>query len=111
MAGVDYMEWGMDVEEWEHDDELPPPHLLADGDNEEEKEEFMERQLEQNISCNNKPQDDSGSGRVDDGEVGYPEMVQWRRRRIGSVAPSCYYADMLAKGEGEELGGKGKGKA
>ncbi|TYJ47048.1 hypothetical protein E1A91_A02G160600v1 [Gossypium mustelinum] len=71
MARVDYVEWGMDVEEWEHDDELPPPHLLADGDNEEEKEEFMERQLEQNIGCNNKPEDDSGSGRVDDdGEVG-----------------------------------------
>lgn len=65
MAGVDYMEWGMDVEEWERDDELPPPHLLADRDVEEEEEkEFMQRQLEQNISCNNKPEDDSGSGRM-----------------------------------------------
>lgn len=46
MAGVDYMEWGMDIEESERDDEeeLPPPHLLADDNDEEEEEkeeEFM----------------------------------------------------------------------
>ncbi|EEF29550.1 conserved hypothetical protein [Ricinus communis] len=33
MAGVDHLEWGMDVEEWERQDLLPPaPHLLADDD-------------------------------------------------------------------------------
>ncbi|KAK5785295.1 uncharacterized protein LOC128283873 [Gossypium arboreum] len=42
MAGVDYVEWGLDIEEWEREDELPPPHLLAD-DNEKEEEEFMKR--------------------------------------------------------------------
>ncbi|GAY59531.1 hypothetical protein CUMW_195180 [Citrus unshiu] len=40
MAGADYHESGIDVEEWEREDiELePPPHLLA---NEEEKEEYF----------------------------------------------------------------------
>ena len=33
MAGTDYLEWGMDVEEWErYDVEPTPPHLLADDD-------------------------------------------------------------------------------
>ncbi|OMO56120.1 hypothetical protein CCACVL1_26746 [Corchorus capsularis] len=38
MAGIDYVEWGMDIEEWEEDDDLnfPPAHLLAD-DNEVEE--------------------------------------------------------------------------
>ncbi|OMO73101.1 Tetratricopeptide-like helical [Corchorus olitorius] len=32
MAGIDCVEWGMDIEEWEEDDDLnfPPAHLLAD---------------------------------------------------------------------------------
>ncbi|KAL5751503.1 hypothetical protein ACOSP7_021712 [Xanthoceras sorbifolium] len=32
MAGVEYVEWGMDVEEWEREDSdaPPPPHLLAE---------------------------------------------------------------------------------
>ena len=31
MAGIDYIEWGMDVDEWERFDVEPtPPHLLAD---------------------------------------------------------------------------------
>ncbi|KAH1082664.1 hypothetical protein J1N35_022425 [Gossypium stocksii] len=42
MAGVDYVEWGLDIEEWERDDELPPPHLLAHN-NENEEEGFMKR--------------------------------------------------------------------
>ncbi|MBA0741924.1 hypothetical protein Gogos_015042 [Gossypium gossypioides] len=42
MAGVDYVERGLDIEEWERDDELPPPHLLAHN-NEKEEEEFMKR--------------------------------------------------------------------
>ncbi|XP_039053512.1 uncharacterized protein LOC120195609 [Hibiscus syriacus] len=37
MAGADYNEWGLDIEEWEDDDDLqcPPPHLLADEKEEE----------------------------------------------------------------------------
>ncbi|GKV23431.1 hypothetical protein SLEP1_g33160 [Rubroshorea leprosula] len=36
MADADYVEWGIDMEEWEQGEmERPPPHLLAD---EEEKE-------------------------------------------------------------------------
>ncbi|XWS33336.1 hypothetical protein CRYUN_Cryun22dG0073100 [Craigia yunnanensis] len=80
MAGVDFMEWGMDIEEWKRDDKLPPPHLLADN----EAEEFMKGQFEQGCSCinnsslpsNNNAEDDSASERVN--ELGYPEEVQWR---------------------------------
>lgn len=49
MAGVDYVEWGLDIEEWEGDDELPPPHLLAD-DNENE-EEFKKRHAYARQGC------------------------------------------------------------
>ncbi|KAL9461948.1 hypothetical protein AB3S75_000022 [Citrus x aurantiifolia] len=35
MTGADYVEWGMDVEEWERDDNLTPPHLLAEEEEEE----------------------------------------------------------------------------
>ncbi|KAL4368580.1 hypothetical protein GQ457_05G014620 [Hibiscus cannabinus] len=74
MAGVDYMEWGMYIEEWERDDELPPPHLLAHADGEEEEEEFMRRRFHR--KNNNKNVEDDGG----DHEVGYRGMVQWRRR-------------------------------
>ncbi|XWS44947.1 hypothetical protein CRYUN_Cryun15aG0093900 [Craigia yunnanensis] len=46
MAEVDYMEWSMDIEEWERHDEVTPPHLLAD----DEEEEFMKGQFEQSCS-------------------------------------------------------------
>ncbi|WRX09878.1 hypothetical protein QQP08_002365 [Theobroma cacao] len=37
MAGIDYLEWGMDTEEWEQDGlDLPPAHLLAEEEGEEE---------------------------------------------------------------------------
>ncbi|KAK4840141.1 hypothetical protein QYF36_000797 [Acer negundo] len=40
MAGVDYVEWGMNVEEWEQEDsELTPPHLLAEEKEEEEQQQ------------------------------------------------------------------------
>ncbi|OMO67120.1 hypothetical protein CCACVL1_20782 [Corchorus capsularis] len=40
MAGADYVEWGMDIEEWEHEDhqDLTPAYLLADEEEEEEQE-------------------------------------------------------------------------
>ncbi|KAK2655699.1 hypothetical protein Ddye_008751 [Dipteronia dyeriana] len=39
MAGVDYVEWGLHVEEWEREDsELPPPHLLAEEEEEEQQQ-------------------------------------------------------------------------
>ncbi|GMI67942.1 hypothetical protein HRI_000463500 [Hibiscus trionum] len=80
MAGVDYMEWGMDIEEWECDHELPPPHLLADCD---EEDELMKRQFRRSCSGNNNnnnPQDDSGGERVSHQELGYPDMVEWKKR-------------------------------
>ncbi|OMO56121.1 hypothetical protein CCACVL1_26747 [Corchorus capsularis] len=41
MAGADYVEWGMNIEEWEHEDQdLTPAYLLAD---EEEEEETIEK--------------------------------------------------------------------
>ena len=40
MAGVDYNEWGMDLEEWERIEDGPPaPHLYADEFEEYEYEE------------------------------------------------------------------------
>ncbi|KAJ0082097.1 hypothetical protein Patl1_12412 [Pistacia atlantica] len=40
MAGTDYAEWGMDFEEWEHREDLepPPPHLLADEEDDVRRE-------------------------------------------------------------------------
>lgn len=39
MAGADYLEYGKDIEEWEHEDLEPtPPHLLADDDDDEEED-------------------------------------------------------------------------
>ncbi|KAG8497353.1 hypothetical protein CXB51_008622 [Gossypium anomalum] len=44
MAGVDYNEWGLDIEKWEGDDDsqCPPPHLLAE-ENEEEPARVVEQ--------------------------------------------------------------------
>ncbi|MBA0707154.1 hypothetical protein Golax_019228, partial [Gossypium laxum] len=44
MAGVDYNEWGLDIEKWEDDDDsqCPPPHLLAEK-NEEEPARVVEQ--------------------------------------------------------------------
>ncbi|KAL7230689.1 hypothetical protein ACSBR2_009047 [Camellia fascicularis] len=40
MSGANYLEFGMDVEEWERLDSVLPPHLYAeDEDKEEEREE------------------------------------------------------------------------
>ncbi|KAI3798569.1 hypothetical protein L1987_33846 [Smallanthus sonchifolius] len=40
MAGVDYNEWGMDIEEWERmETGPPPPHLYADDYDQEHKHE------------------------------------------------------------------------
>ncbi|XVF61614.1 hypothetical protein PTKIN_Ptkin08bG0144800 [Pterospermum kingtungense] len=48
MEGVDYNEWGLDIEKWEDDDdsEWLPPHLVAD---QEEKDEEPERVVKQGI--------------------------------------------------------------
>lgn len=39
MAGVDYQEWGLSIEEWELQESVVPPHLLADDFEDEEEEE------------------------------------------------------------------------
>lgn len=50
MAGVDHVEWGMDVEEWEREDveSEPPLHLFAEEEEEAEKEE--EEALEDEVT-------------------------------------------------------------
>ena len=46
MAGVDYIEWGMDVEEWERENsELPPPHLLAEEEEEKQQQHCESRDI------------------------------------------------------------------
>ncbi|XVF15215.1 hypothetical protein REPUB_Repub09cG0131500 [Reevesia pubescens] len=37
MAGTDYIEWGMGIEEWEQELEFPPAYLLADEEEGEEE--------------------------------------------------------------------------
>ncbi|XP_010526659.1 PREDICTED: prostatic spermine-binding protein [Tarenaya hassleriana] len=57
MAGADYRQWGLDIEEWEDQDsdvDHVPPHLLADDD-EEEQEEHDDHQ----------PRDDEDGDRCD----------------------------------------------
>lgn len=39
MAGVDYQEWGLSIEELELQESVVPPHLLADDFEDEEEEE------------------------------------------------------------------------
>ncbi|CAL9233471.1 unnamed protein product [Arabidopsis halleri] len=41
MAGVDYQEWGLSIEEWELQESVVPPHLLADDFEEKEQEEEL----------------------------------------------------------------------
>ncbi|KAJ0083014.1 hypothetical protein Patl1_12403 [Pistacia atlantica] len=56
MVGVDHVEWGMNVEEWEREDsELkPPPHLLAEEEEEEaEKKEEEETSKDDGVECSN----------------------------------------------------------
>ncbi|XVE83126.1 hypothetical protein DITRI_Ditri16bG0062300 [Diplodiscus trichospermus] len=93
MAGVDFMEWGMDIEEWERDDELPPPHLLADDEEEEEEEEFLEGNFEQGCSCINnssclrscKNPADNIIASVKVTERCYPEVVQYCTNTIEKI--------------------------
>lgn len=38
MAGVDYQEWGLSIEEWELQESVVPPHLFADDSEDEEED-------------------------------------------------------------------------
>ncbi|MBA0694235.1 hypothetical protein Goari_004551, partial [Gossypium aridum] len=103
MAGVDYVEWGLDIEEWERDDELPPPHLLAHN-NEKEEEEFMERHAyaTQGFSaCINNPSPPSYN--LEDNvrersvsELCKPGVVRYRRSKIEKI---WFYFMSIAKME------------
>ena len=39
MSGTSYVDYGMDIDEWERLDSETPPHLLAEDDEEEDNEE------------------------------------------------------------------------
>ena len=44
MAGANYLESGMDIEEWEQQDlGPPPPHLLAEEEEREEEEKIYQK--------------------------------------------------------------------
>ncbi|XVF58996.1 hypothetical protein PTKIN_Ptkin07bG0238400 [Pterospermum kingtungense] len=71
MAGVDYNEWGLDIEKWEGDDsEWPPQHLLA----EEEPERVMIRHGTDQVTY---PWDDF-DGNASNGGCRYPRVSQSR---------------------------------
>ncbi|OMO56122.1 hypothetical protein CCACVL1_26748 [Corchorus capsularis] len=91
MAGVDYIEWGLDVEEWERLNEQTPPHLLADEEEEEEEEFFMKGQVCNCIdNSSNSPtpsnlsEDENGSERVNYG-ICYPEVISSWGSIIGKI--------------------------
>ncbi|KAG2286537.1 hypothetical protein Bca52824_046141 [Brassica carinata] len=41
MAGADYQEWGLSIEEWEFQESVVPPHLLADDAEKDEEEDHQ----------------------------------------------------------------------
>lgn len=43
MAGSDYQEWGLSIDEWELQESVIPPHLLADDFQEEDHREDDDR--------------------------------------------------------------------
>ncbi|XWS44945.1 hypothetical protein CRYUN_Cryun15aG0093700 [Craigia yunnanensis] len=52
MAGVDYNEWGLDIDKWEDDgSEWPPQHLLAEEEDEEPEPERVMKHGTQIISA------------------------------------------------------------
>ncbi|XVF15109.1 hypothetical protein REPUB_Repub09cG0121000 [Reevesia pubescens] len=111
MAGVDYMKWGEDNENWKIENELPPAHLLVhDDDDEEEELKWSTRNCfliryssspSYNISEN-----DGDHIAIDEvAAVQHPKMVQWRRmiekiwllsrslieKMVKAILRSCFY--------------------
>ncbi|KAJ4902763.1 Uncharacterized protein Rs2_16714 [Raphanus sativus] len=41
MAGADYQEWGLSIEEWEFQESVVPSHLLADDVEKDEEEDHQ----------------------------------------------------------------------
>ncbi|KAJ0260483.1 Uncharacterized protein HA466_0066790 [Hirschfeldia incana] len=41
MAGADYQECGLSIEEWEFEESVIPPHLLADDSEKDEEEDHQ----------------------------------------------------------------------
>ncbi|KAK3225915.1 hypothetical protein Dsin_005779 [Dipteronia sinensis] len=80
MAGVDYVEWGMNVEEWEREDsELTPAHLLAEEEEEEEQQQHRGSCLLKDVGgvtldCNPRV---SKVGRSSIVDIGHQRMWKW----------------------------------
>ncbi|CAF2276731.1 unnamed protein product [Brassica rapa subsp. trilocularis] len=59
MAGTDYQEWGLSVEEWEFQESVVPPHLLADDSEKDEEEDYQNEddrvfdgvEVKQSLTC------------------------------------------------------------
>ncbi|KAL1073685.1 hypothetical protein V6Z11_D11G239700 [Gossypium hirsutum] len=88
MTGVDYVEWGLDIEEWERDDELPPPHLLAD-DNEKEEEGCSAC-----INNSSPPSYNLEDGERSVSELCNPGVVRYWRSKIEKI---WFYFMLIAK--------------
>ncbi|CAL1400171.1 unnamed protein product [Linum trigynum] len=80
MAGVDYVEWGMDAEEWERQQlrQPPPPHLLADDHDLQEDHSPAATVVENDAGHNG---NDGGDGRpstdTGGGELGFGHKIQY----------------------------------
>ncbi|KAF8100351.1 hypothetical protein N665_0226s0013 [Sinapis alba] len=59
MAGADYQEWGLSIEEWEFQESVVPPHLLADDAEKDEEEDHQNEddrvfdglEVKQSLAC------------------------------------------------------------
>ena len=50
MSGTSYVDYGMDIDEWERLDLEIPPHLLAEEEEEEEEEEDHRKLVQKSLS-------------------------------------------------------------
>ncbi|CAN6900389.1 unnamed protein product [Brassica oleracea] len=63
MAGEGYQEWGLSIDEWEYQESVVPPHLLAEEDSSEEdseEEESSEEDSEEEDHVNDDNRDFDG---------------------------------------------------
>ncbi|CAH8361867.1 unnamed protein product [Eruca vesicaria subsp. sativa] len=59
MTGADYQEWGLSIEEWEFQESVVPPHLLADDSEMDEEEDYQNEddrvfdgvEVKQSLTC------------------------------------------------------------
>ncbi|KAF2616490.1 hypothetical protein F2Q68_00042091 [Brassica cretica] len=54
MAGEGYQEWGLSIDEWEYQESVVPPHLLAEEDSSEEDSEEEDSEEEDHVNDDNR---------------------------------------------------------